>query len=60
MIVVSFSHFFFFKLKVLCSKLYDSMILLRISKMVILDNFVVGLKDKRKIVRIADLVFRNL
>ena len=29
-------------------------------KLVILGNFVVGLKDRKSIVRIVDLVFQNL
>ena len=64
-----------FRFKLLCGKFYDSMFLLRNSKLVILDNFVVGLVVRpfllldnfvvglivrKNIVRIADLVFQNL
>ena len=49
-----------FILELLCSELYAITFLSRITKLVILDNFVVGLKDKRNIVGITDLVFQNL
>ena len=49
-----------FILELLCSELYDITFLSKISELVILDNFVVGPKDKRNIVRITDLVFQNL
>ena len=49
-----FPHTMMFILKFLCSELCDITFLLRISKLVILDSFVAGLKDKRKIVRITD------
>ena len=40
--------------------MYNVMFLLRSFKLVILGIFVAGLKDRKSIVRIADLVFQNL
>ena len=40
--------------------MYEVMFLLEVFRLVILGNFVVGLKDRKRIVRIVNLVFQNL